>query len=213
MAPGSRLSRCSRRIPDGTAGAGWTGTPATVLRGGMEPRPDPSCGLAPGQGGATPRPLSMGPGRAFDSVTPPSSGLSRGLRARPTPRPPRAGARSRRPPVGETSRSGGSATIPSTGFAARPPPSSTSASEEPFPRESALEPTAAILADRFLDKLTAVRCKIRTNTNYRLTIRHQAFSALGEKSLKGLGPEDMTVLFHELQDKHPAADQTPPGSR
>ena len=79
--------------------------------------------------------------------------------------------------------------------------------EEPFPPEPAPEPTVADLAERFLEKFVAVRCKPRTAKNYRLTIRHQILPALGAKALKGVGPEDVTALHHALRDKPAAANQ------
>ena len=79
--------------------------------------------------------------------------------------------------------------------------------EEPFPPEPAPEPTVADLADRFLEKFVAVRCKPRTAKNYRLAIQHQILPALGKKVLKDVGPEDVTALHHELRDRPAAANQ------
>ena len=79
--------------------------------------------------------------------------------------------------------------------------------EEPFPPERAPEPTVADLAERFLEKFVAVRCKPRTAKNYRLTIQHQILPALGKKALKDLEPEDVTALHHALRDKPAAANQ------
>ena len=79
--------------------------------------------------------------------------------------------------------------------------------EDPFPPEPAPEPTVADLADRFLEKFVAVRCKPSTAKNYRLTIRHQILPALGTKALKEVGPEDVTALHHELRDRPAAANQ------
>ena len=79
--------------------------------------------------------------------------------------------------------------------------------EDPFPPEPAPEPTVANLADRFLEKFVAVRCKPNTAKNYRQTIRHQILPALGTKALKDVGPEDVTALHHELRDRPAAANQ------
>ena len=79
--------------------------------------------------------------------------------------------------------------------------------EDPFPPEPAPEPTVADLADRFLDKFVAARCKPSTAKNYRLTIQHQILPALGTKVLKDVGPEDVTALHHALRDKPAAANQ------
>ena len=79
--------------------------------------------------------------------------------------------------------------------------------EEPFPPEPAPEPTVADLADRFLEKFVAVRCKPSTAKNYRLTIQHQILPALGTKALKEVGPEDVTALHHELRARPAAANQ------
>ncbi len=79
--------------------------------------------------------------------------------------------------------------------------------EDPRPPKPAPEPTVADLADRFLEKFVAVRCKPRTAKNYRLTIQHQILPALGTKALKDVEPEDVTALHHELRDRPAAANQ------
>ena len=79
--------------------------------------------------------------------------------------------------------------------------------EEPFPPAPAPEPTVADLAERFLEKFVALRCKPRTAKNYRLAIRHQILPALGAKALKDVGPEDVTSLHHKLRDTPAAANQ------
>ncbi len=79
--------------------------------------------------------------------------------------------------------------------------------EDPRPPKPAPEPTVADLADRFLEKFVAVRCKPRTAKNYRLSIQHQILPALGTKPLKDVGPKDVTALHHELRDRPAAANQ------
>ena len=79
--------------------------------------------------------------------------------------------------------------------------------EDPIPSEAPPEPTVADLAERFLEKFVAVRCKPRTAKNYRLAIQHQILPALGTMALKDVGPEDVTALHHELRDKPSAANQ------
>ena len=53
--------------------------------------------------------------------------------------------------------------------------------EDPFPPEPAPEPTVADLAERFLEKFVAMRCKPSTAKNYRLTIRHQSSPPWGRR--------------------------------
>ena len=79
--------------------------------------------------------------------------------------------------------------------------------EDPIPSKPAPEPTVADLAERFLEKFVAVRCKPSTAKNYRLAIQHQILPALGEKALKDVGPEDVTAMHHELRDRPAAANQ------
>ena len=79
--------------------------------------------------------------------------------------------------------------------------------EDPRPPKPAPEPTVADLADRFLEKFVAVRCKPRTAKNYRLTIQHQILPTLGTKALKDVEPEDVTALHHKLRDRPAAANQ------
>ena len=79
--------------------------------------------------------------------------------------------------------------------------------EEPIPPEPAPEPTVADLAERCLEKYVAVRCKPHTAKNYRLAIQHHILPALGTKTLKDVGTNDVTALHHELRDRPSAANQ------
>ncbi len=78
--------------------------------------------------------------------------------------------------------------------------------EEPFPPEPAPEPTVADLAERFLEKFVAVRCKPHTARNYRFAIEHHILPAFGKKTLKEVGPEDVTALHHALRDRPSTAN-------
>ena len=79
--------------------------------------------------------------------------------------------------------------------------------EDPIPSKPAPEPTVADLAERCLEKYVAVRCKPSTAKNYRLAIRHHILPALGDKTLKDVGPKDVTALHHDLRDRPAAANQ------
>ena len=79
--------------------------------------------------------------------------------------------------------------------------------EDPIPSKPAPEPTVADLAERFLEKYVAVRCKPGTAKNYRQAIQHHVLPALGKKALKDVAPEDVTALHHKLRDTPAAANQ------
>ena len=79
--------------------------------------------------------------------------------------------------------------------------------EDPIPSKPAAAPTVADLAERFLEKYVAVRCKPGTAKNYRQAIQHHVLPALGKKALKDVAPEDVTALHHKLRDTPAAANQ------
>ncbi len=75
--------------------------------------------------------------------------------------------------------------------------------EDPTP---APEPTVADLAKRFLQNQVAVRCKRKTEENYRKALRNHVLPALGQKPLGEVGPEDAAALHHKLRGTPSAAN-------